>query len=170
MENLITIYSTIELTTTVTAKAAADLPIIQLAAIVNPPLTPNLALTRLEFILTSAVQTKLVLGLAGDPGAPTIPGTAVGSYVSNGKGGSSYQSAAGRLYRAWSANPTYPDSVRQGLILGVVGNRLVWEWPEGDPFTTQLFSGGAGIVVSNGGLATGDMIVNARWSEFNYFG
>jgi len=122
----------------------------------------RLGLVRLSVTLTTAVATSLGLVLATAQG--TVLTEEAGLLTTGGA-----VPTFGRLVSAWSAAPTFAGSpvyFRRELVAGVVGQRLLWEWPEDEPFvmTTAPDAVHGNVYVRNVGAgASADALVNARW-------
>lgn len=173
---LIRSYTTYEIATFAAPVVAGGF-ILQLAPEINPTLPQRvMGLTRLIITLSTAVQTDFGLVAADTRGTPTVPGTFPGQQISMGNGGYSGGSGVGNLYTLWSAAPTLavtPRYFRREILAGAIGERLVWEWPEDDPFGGYPFSlmggGNSGVLVQNLNpvLPSALVLVSARWKDFS---
>ena len=132
-----------------------------------------MGLTRLEIILTTAVQTKVGLLIPATKGTVSGPGTNNGILVSSGGGGYGDNSGnVGTLATAWSVAPTFsgaPVYLRSAVLPAIIGASLVWEWPDDDPLVSVLVaSSNLGLALRNiTGGASAAVIINARWININ---
>jgi len=128
-------------------------------------------LVRLEVILTTAVASLLALAKPVAVGTSSTDttglkvGTALGGFA-NGNGSI--------LSTAWSAVPVVSSTVyRREQLPATIGAKLVWEWPEDNPFQNgddlrRWIFAGKGILLANLGVAaSAAMVVNYRWIEYS---
>jgi len=177
-------YNSFELTQAIAAVAAGGF-ICQLK-MPTPPAGTNgsvqMALTRLEVQLTTAVATELALVEAATAGTATAPSTFGGVNVSSGGGGVGPGTTVfqGKVITAWSVAPTVastPKYLRRSLLTAAIGQSFAWTWPEDDPFCgppaqspliASLAFTGAGMLLHNvAAVSSGAVIVTTRWVEYN---
>ena len=173
MSSNIRAYTTYEASAVIAALAsgAVGAQLKPQPALAQPGITSiKIGLVRLEIALTTAVASLLALVRPGSLGTSTTNTT--GSRVGTVGGG--YAVGSGSiLASAWSAAPAVSTVFKREQLPATIGARLVWEWPEDNPFnngddmTRDIFQRNGILLQNIGAGVSGAMVVNYRWIEYS---
>lgn len=118
----------------------------------------RIGLTYLELVITAATasQVELVRALTNGTATTSTAGLSVG-LVAGGVD-------LARVDTAWAVQPTYdatPLYTRAGFLPATAGSRLIWTWPEDNPYIVPIV--GSVVLRNTGGGAMSAGFVSARW-------
>lgn len=150
------------------AAVAAGAPAYELVAL-NAN-ARDVGILSIELVLKTAVSSEFALAYSASDGS-TRTAPVNGINISGGEiaPATSPSVSLAEFANAWSVVPVFTasDVIRQQLV-SVVGETILWTWPENDPLIVPYNNdaNGQSLVIFNPGAGvTGTTICNIRWME-----